>query len=163
MPRPVRSIERVEFEGEAPATVVHYMTLLDASRDGWINIVPKHADDEDEPPTTLSFSQLVSGGGSSLTMCTWVPCRDDRPGHDHHELGITHNSGQRAGARLAAASLAVPGNWFIAQDHPRRGLVVHIPRAVPHDTVLTWGLRATALLSHNAQGGRWLAEIHLPS
>jgi hypothetical protein len=160
MPRRTREVERIKFDTESPETIIRYMAQLAAVRDGWLNLLPQ--DTPNEAPTTPTFFAQFGGGGIGITMCTWLPPQDDRPGRDHCEVGISHTSGKRARAELASLGRNVPESWTVKQDHPRRGLVLYIPKHEPHDVVLLWALRAAAALSGRGQITQWLAEVHLP-
>jgi hypothetical protein len=77
-------------------------------------------------------------------------------------IGIQHAAGSRVLGRLASAGLALPEGWRLAQDHPRRGLVVTPTSGAPHGDVLTWILEAGAVLSAVRLTGEWRAEVSLP-
>ncbi|HUZ19542.1 MAG TPA: hypothetical protein VMU75_03105 [Acidimicrobiales bacterium] len=138
------------------------MTRLAGAGDGWINLIPKIADD-DEKPTSLGFFTMFGGGGSGVTMCTWVPGSPDQRGHNQPSLGITHVTGHRAAGELQALGVPIPKTWLVEQDHPRRGLVLRVPPDEPHEQVLAWALRAVGALSVPRPIRGWRAEIHLPA
>jgi len=157
-----RQIERVDFAAGELAPVVAYMERLAAAGDGWINLVPRIADN-DERPTSLGFFALFSGGGSGAVMCTWIPGHHGRRGDVESSLGITHVTGRRAVAELRSLGVPVPATWRVEQDHPRRGLVVRIPVAESYDVVLNWASRAVAALCAPHPIWRWRADVHLPA
>lgn len=158
--RKVRQIEQVDFNPSGTDEVVARMDRLAGAGDGWINLIPKVGDD-DVRPTTLSFFTLLSGGGSGVTMCTWVPGSFERRGHGQPTLGITHVSGGRAVAVLRSRSVVVPERWHVEQDHPRRGLVVRVPTEESHAESLAWALRALGALGVRPVRG-WRADVYLP-
>lgn len=137
------------------------MARLSAAGDGWINLLPKIADDDDRP-TALRFFTLFSGGGTGITMCSWIPGRDARGGRSESRVGITHVTGRRVKAELVELATPVPKDWFIEQDHPRRGLVLRVPDRAPLEEVLEWALRATQALSAPPAIQGWRADVYLP-
>jgi hypothetical protein len=138
------------------------MTELAVAGDGWINLVPRMSEDDDEKPTSLGFLTLFGGGGSGLTMCTWIPAAKDHAPQPRSSLGIAHVTGHRAVTELAERSTAVPATWVVEQDHPFRGLVVRIPVAEPNEAVVTWALRAVGALGTPRPIRGWRADVYLP-
>jgi hypothetical protein len=151
----------VNFAADDVSAVVEWMPRLAGADDGWINPVPRTTRD-DERPTALGFFALFSGGGSGVTMCTWIPGGAGRRGPSGPSLGITHVIGRRAVAELLALEIPIPESWSVEQDHPRRGLIVRLPSEEDHGSVLEWALRAAAALSGPDPIRRWRADIHLP-
>jgi len=154
-------MERVDFSAEALTPVLAYMARLAEAGDGWINLIPRITD-ENERPTSLGFWTLFSGGGTGITMCTWIPAGQDRRGSKGSSLGISHVTGRRAVAQLALA-VPIPETWVVEQDHPRRGLVLRLPTKETHEEVLEWALRAVAALTPGRPIRRWRADIYLPA
>ncbi len=150
-----RRVERVGFKAGEAGEILGYMTLLAQAGDGWINLVPNTV--EAERPTSLGFFTLFGGGSNGVTMCTWIPERDTRGGRCHTSLGISHTTGHKLGSELP--SLAIPENWAIKQDHPRRGLILTVPSDESHELVLAWALRTLEALSPVGVIGSWQAEI----
>lgn len=138
------------------------MAMFASAGDGWVNLVPKPPDDETSTSTSLGFFAMFNGAGPPITMCTWLPPGRDRRAREQTRLGITHTSGQRALPQLLAVAIAVPERWEVAQDHPRRGLVLHVPCDEPHTRVLAWALRAGAALSPARRVELWRAEVYFP-
>lgn len=137
------------------------MARLTAAEDGWINLIPRPADSE-EQPTSLGFFTLLGGGGSGVTMCTWIPETHDRRGPRLPSLGITHNAGRRAVPELGSLGVVLPATWLVEQDHPRRGLVVRLPAGEAEEQVLEWALLAVNALGSLRPISDWQAEVHLP-
>jgi hypothetical protein len=160
--RKLRQIERVEFTATEHSRLDVFMSRLADAEDGWINLIPKITDVE-EKPTSLGFFTLIGGGGTGVTMCTWIPGSHDQGDHDRTSLGITHVTGRRAAAELVALGHPIPESWLVEQDHPRRGLVLTIPSGEPHEKVLSWALRAVGALSAPRQIARWRADVYLPA
>lgn len=160
MPRNLRQVEQLNFTVERLDSVVAYMDRLVDAGDGWVNLVPV-ADGHDERPTSLRFMTLLSGGGSGTTMITWVPGRPDRRAAGQ-SLGISHVTGRRAVATLAAAEVSLPETWRIEQDHPKRGLIVRPPADEVTALVVKWALGAVGVLVSPARFASWRADVYLP-
>jgi hypothetical protein len=157
MSRTTRSLEQITFSATALDGVVIRMARLSESADGWINLIPDPT--EDDSPVALGFFSLFGGGSSGVTMGTWIPPGHDRRGPTPARVGITHLTGHRAAGRLAELGVAIPEQWRIEQDHPRRGLVLLLPPGEAHEAVLRWTLRAIGSLSTDAPGN-WRADVY---
>ena len=157
-----RQVYEFPLDAGELADVLASMARLAAAGDGWINLVPQLAG-EDENPTSLRFSTLFGGGNSGITMCTWIPGRHEQHGGKPSTLGIAHVTGRRAVAQLAASGVVVPKAWFVEQDHLRRGLVVRLPPDELNEEVLSWSLRALRALSAPRQVRGWRADVYLPT
>jgi hypothetical protein len=162
MSRRSRQIERLDFSTDGLTGVVDHMMHLSSAGDGWINLLPK-IDDDDDKPTALRFFTLLSGGGTGVTMCTWIPGRHDPHGRSLPSHGITHLAGRRVVAVLGALNVPIPGAWSVEQDHPRRGLVLRIPPEVADQDVLIWGLQAVTALARPSTIRGWRADVYLPA
>jgi hypothetical protein len=162
MARKLRQVERVPFSVEQHGQILAWMAQLSEAGDGWINLIPGIGDD-DEKPTALGFFALFSGGGTGVTLCTWIPAREERHGPARPSLGITHVTGHRAAAALASLAVPIPATWLVEQDHPRRGLVLRLLPEEPHEQVLLWALRAVAALSAPRAIRGWHADVYLPA
>ena len=162
MGRKPRQVKRIEFGADDVTQVVAWMARLAEAEDGWINLIPKVADD-DERPTSFGLFTLLSGGGGGITMCTWVPGNLGHSGHNQSTLGVSHLTRHRAASQLDSAAVPIPETWFVEQDHPRRGLVLRVPPGESHARVVAWALRAVAALRPLGLAKGWRAEIHLPA
>jgi hypothetical protein len=160
--RKPREVKRIDFSVDELTTVIASMEGLAVAGDGWINLLPKINDDDERPPP-LGFYALFSGGGTSVTVCTWVPANREHRGRNQPSIGITHATGRRVVAQLGSLGLPVPATWFVEQDHPRRGLVIRVPADAPNEEVLTWVLRATEVLRAAGPIRGWWADIYLPA
>jgi hypothetical protein len=160
VPRRTRTVERLAFDPGAPEPVLAFMLRLSAAGEGWVNFIPRPL--EDGRSTRLRALTLFSGDASGVTMGTWVPARLDERTVVNASLGLTHATGRRALAQLRDASLELPAGWIVAQDHPRRGLVITLPVGVAHEVIVTWAVRAVHVLSPGTRIGPWRAEVHLP-
>lgn len=147
-----QSDERISFGIGAPDPVVAAMAALAPSA-GWVVLHPA-INEEDAPPPSGMF-RVFSGRGSLVPVVSWVPGERTRGGIEHVAVGIEHGAGPKAARRLE-----IDARWVVMQDHPRRGLIVAIPPADPHDVVLAWMLRAAATLAPMPLTGEWLALVY---
>ena len=152
----------MKFNVDELSLVVVRMERLAGAGEGWINLIPRIAD-YDERPTSLGFFTLLSGGGTGVTMCTWIPGCHDRRGTTWTSLGIAHVTGHRVFAELHSLAVPIPETWLVEQDHPRRGLVFRVPADEPHQDVLVWALRAVGALISSTPIREWRADIYLPA
>jgi hypothetical protein len=148
----------VEFEETRRGAVVRRMARMAEAQAGWINLSPG-LDVEEPPPARSALSSLLAARGPLVPMGTWVPAHGREPA----TVGIEHGEGPRAVRTLEDRDVAVPPGWRVAQDHPRRGLVV-VPRPAAtdqeRDAVLAWLLRATAALCPVRRSGQWRAYCY---
>jgi len=152
----------VEFSVDELTQIVACMERLAIAGDGWINLIPRIADD-DERPTSIGFFTLFGGGGTGVTMCTWIPGSHDHRARIQPSLGITHATGHRAAAELHSLAVPVPETWLVEQDHPSRGLILRVPSDEPHEQVLVWALRAVDALRTSPPIRGWRGDIYLPA
>jgi hypothetical protein len=115
---------------------------------GWVNLQPEVAD-AGEDPTTSGFFAVFGARGPAVPFCTWMP--------GERSAGIQHGTGPKLASRID-----VPAGWRVAQDHPRRGLVVRVPDGVADEVVLAWLLATGEVLCARPLLGRWVAEVHNP-
>jgi hypothetical protein len=60
---------------------------------------------------------------------------------------------------LAERGVAIPDDWYIAADHPKRGLVLKTYQATPEET-LRWLVRAATVTCPLPITGPWEAVVH---
>jgi hypothetical protein len=160
-----RQVEELEFRPDDPLAVVARMELMVQAADGWVNVVPRVAGDEDgeeglDDPR-LGFSALFGGvSPPHVPLCTWVPRAPSKGGGA--TLGILHAKGRRSVQVLRDAGVAVPPSWRVEQDHQRRGLVLRVDADTGPAEALSWTCRAAAVLCVPQTTGMWLAYVHLP-
>lgn len=99
----------------------------------FINISP--GVDADEVPARGSLSHLIGNRGPTVPLATWTP----------GEMGIQHMAGQEVVKFLAERACPVPDDWYVASQHPKRGLVLKTYES-PAEQTLTWLVRASRLL-----------------
>jgi hypothetical protein len=152
----------LEFSAMAVGEVLGAMAAR-AEGSGWLNFEPVVVDEAEDRPRPrgsgagLLFGALFAARGPMVPLCSWVPMPTDRL--PHVELGVQHARGVRAAEQLAEAGNAVPEQWRVLGDHPKRGLVVAVPVDADHEDVLQWLLRAGTVLSAAPTTGNWRAGV----
>lgn len=99
----------------------------------FINLSP--GVDADDVPSRTALAHLVGNRGPTVPLATWTP----------GEIGIQHMAGQRVTRLLAEKGCPVPEEWYVAAEHPKRGLVLKTYQSPPEDT-LRWLAQAARLL-----------------
>lgn len=105
--------------------------------------------DADEVPPVSGLGQIFGNRGHVVPLATWTP----------GEIGLQHGAGRRAAPLLADVGVPVPEAWYVASDHPRRGLVLRTYQFPPSDT-LGWLVRAATAVCPLPITRPWLAEVH---
>jgi hypothetical protein len=95
----------------------------------FINISPG-VDAAEVPPRT-GLAHLFGNRGPTVPLATWTP----------GEIGIQHMAGQKVTRFLAERGCPVPEEWYVASEHPKRGLVLKTYQSPPEDT-LRWLVEA---------------------
>ena len=91
----------------------------------FINLSPGVEAEQVPPRSTLTH--VLGNRGPTVPLATWTP----------GEIGVQHMAGQRVARFLAERGWAVPEAWYVADDHPKRGLVVKTYDAPPAEA-LAW-------------------------
>ena len=115
---------------------------------GWVNLVPDVDEAPPSPPPGW-FGSVFSNRGPGLPFATWHP--------GERSAGMQHASGPKLARRIS-----VPAGWRVMHDHPRRGLVVHVPDGVGDLEVLRWLVDLGESLSPVPTLGRWVAVVYAP-
>ncbi|HEY9557161.1 MAG TPA: hypothetical protein VIR58_10520 [Acidimicrobiales bacterium] len=121
--------------------------LEHVERAAFINVWPG-VDARDVPPRS-GLAHLIGNRGPTVPLATWTP----------GEIGLQHMAGQRVRDYLAERGVAIPDDWYIAADHPKRGLVVKT-YATPVADVLRWLVRAATVTCPLEITGPWQATVH---
>lgn len=132
----------IPFVAGDPAAAV---AAIDAR--GWVNLRPDL--DDLPPPSKGWFGNVFSNRGPAVPLATWHP--------GERAAGIEHGTGSKLDGRAH-----VPTGWRVVQDHPRRGLVVHVPDAVADAEVIRWLVELGEELSPVPTAGRWTAVVFSP-
>jgi hypothetical protein len=103
---------------------------------------------EDAPPSRSPLGQLFGNRGPDVPLATWTP----------GEIGLQHAAGQRVVRTLADRGCAVPEEWYVVSDHPKRGLVLRTYQSPPAET-LPWLARAAKALCPIPITGPWPAVV----
>ncbi len=104
--------------------------------------------DEDEVPPRSVLGQLFGNSGPVVPLATWTP----------GEVGLQHAAGQRVVRTLGERGCAVPEEWYVVNEHPKRGLVLRTYDA-PVEDVLRWLVRAATALCPLPIVGPWQARV----
>jgi hypothetical protein len=104
--------------------------------------------DATDVPQRSALAHLLGNRGPVVPLATWTP----------GEIGLQHMAGQRAVRFLAGKGVAVPDEWYIVADHPKRGLVLRTYDAPPVDT-LQWLVRAATATCPLEIIGPWQAVV----
>jgi hypothetical protein len=120
---------------------------LDGAR--FANLAPG-VDAEQVPPRS-ALGNLFGARGPTVPLATWTP----------GEIGLQHAAGQRVVRTLADRGVPVPEEWYVASDHPKRGLVVRTYQTPARDT-LEWLVRAATVLCPLPIVGPWIAGVRTP-
>lgn len=161
MPRP--PTETLEFLRAEPEPVLERMATLGAAHRGWINLRPRVHEDESgdgAPERPAGLFGVFGGTGPLVPLCTWTPGERRRRGVEPAAVGLQHAVGPKAVRWLAEFGTPVPDGWAVAQDHPKRGLVVHPPVDAPPAEVLGWLLRAGDAVCRLPLTGWWAAAVY---
>lgn len=116
----------------------------------WCNLSFEPLDDPDMAPESVLFGFLAARGPANplATIMAAVDGRRPRP----VEIGIQHRAGTKAAAQLREANLLLPDGTRVAQDHPRRGLVIEWPN-VEAATLVLWLFPAMRVLGRAPTSG----------
>ena len=155
-----RSVERFEFRPHELGRVVRCLESMTVERQGWVNLLPGIEEGPAQTDELPGIFGLLGGGPPPVTMCTWVPPRSGRTGAEEVTIGVLHPLRRKVLRELADASMGLPPDWRLTQDHPRRGLVVNVPLNTPAEDVVAWLLGAGTLLCPMPLTGSWQAEVH---
>jgi hypothetical protein len=154
-----RPPELIEFNAREPDPVVQRMRELARTRDGWVNMQPL-VDEADVPQTSVGVLGWISAKGPAVPEATWVPGEPKRHGVSPDSIGLQHRGGPKARFTLAAAGTPIPHGWKVLSDHPRRGLVLELPKETDPETVVQWLVRAAVVLSPMTLPDQWVAAVH---
>jgi hypothetical protein len=160
-PRSGRSTKTLEFSPLDVTAVADELVRLRHAASGWINVLPG-IDEEAAPEPAPGFFAFLGNRAPAVSMATVMPPSAARRATEGPTVGVMHPTGARAVARLAEASVDVPGGWTVRQDHSRRGLLVRTPVDVGEVEVVTWSVRAAGALCRAEMTGRWRAVVYLP-
>ena len=110
----------------------------------WCNFSFDPVEDEAVTDESALFGFLAARGPANplATVMAATPGRRPRPA----EIGIQHRAGTKAARQLREEALLLPAQARVAQDHPRRGLVVQWPADADVATLVAWLFPAMRVL-----------------
>jgi hypothetical protein len=162
VPRP--PTETLEFLRTEPDELVSRMAAMAAEHRGWVNLSPVVREDDEggaDAVGSAGLFGLFGGSGPPVPLCTWTPGEARRRGVEPASVGVQHAAGPKVVRRLAdLGAPPVPGGWVVAQDHSKRGLVVHPSVDAPPEAVLGWLLRVGEALCRLPVTGWWTAAVY---
>ncbi len=112
----------------------------------FINISP--GVDAEEVPPRSALTHLLGNRGPTVPLATWTP----------GEIGVQHMAGQRVTRFLAERGCPVPDDWYVVDEHPKRGLVLKTYQSPPADA-LRWLVEACRRLCPLAVPLPWQAVV----
>ena len=110
----------------------------------WCNLSFEPLEDDEQPPDSALFGFLAARGPANPLATVMAATNGRRP--RPIEVGIQHRAGVKAGGQLREAQLFVPDGARVAQDHPRRGLVVEWPDTADVVLLAAWLFPAMRVL-----------------
>ena len=113
----------------------------------YVNLHPG-VDAEAVPPAS-PLGNLFGNRGPVVPLATWTP----------GEIGLQHMVGQRVTRFLDERGVAVPDDWYVVAEHPKRGLVLRTYQT-PAREVLEWLVRAATATCPIDITGPWQAVVH---
>lgn len=123
--------------------------LAYVDRASYINIWPSVDEERMAPRTALG--NLFGNRGPTVPLATWTP----------GEIGLQHMAGQKVRAFLEERGIHVPDDWYVASEHPKRGLVLKT-YATPAETTLRWLVRAATATCPLPITGPWQSVVATP-
>ncbi len=124
------------FDSNVVTEAVAVIDRVLTSPGAWCNFVFEPIDDEEMSDESALFGFLAARGPANplATIMAAQPGKRPKPA----EIGIQHRAGTKAAAQLREANLLLPEGATVAQDHPRRGLVVRWPQNAETATLIAW-------------------------
>jgi hypothetical protein len=110
----------------------------------WCNLTFESLEDEEQQPESALFGFLAARGPANPLATVMAATNGRRP--RPIEVGIQHRAGVKAAGQLREAQLFVPDAARVAQDHPRRGLVVQWPETADVAVLAAWLFPAMRVL-----------------
>lgn len=129
-----------------------------AAEGSWCNIVSEPVDDDSTADESPLFGFLAARGPANPLGTVMAAPSGKGSGVAH--IGIQHRAGTKAAAQLREASLTLPEGARVAQDHPRRGLVVEWPSTHDAASLGAWLLASMRVLGRAPTTGHVLYEWH---
>lgn len=130
-----------------------------ATESSWCNLVFEPIEDDDGQSVTDSplFGFLAARGPANPLATVMAPSHGRKP--RAAQIGIQHQAGTKAAAQLREESLPIPPGARVAQDHPRRGLVVEWPPDESVAALVAWLFPAMRVLGRAPTSDDVLYEL----
>lgn len=127
----------------------------------WCNLEYEGVDDDETPADSALFGFLAARGPANplATVMASSAGRRPRPA----QIGIQHRAGTKAAGQLSDESLVLPAGARVAQDHPRRGLVVEWPESADVLALTAWLFPAMRILGRAPTTTDVIYEWHVPN
>lgn len=129
-----------------------------AVQGSWCNITFEPVDDGEATEESPLFGFLAARGPANPLGTVMAPPAGKASGVA--QIGIQHRAGTKAAAQLRDASLTLPTGARVAQDHPRRGLVVEWPDSEDAVTLEAWLFPSMRVLGRAPTTNHVLYEWH---
>ncbi|NLA36241.1 MAG: hypothetical protein GX868_11250 [Actinobacteria bacterium] len=149
------SAPTVDTIAHDPAALAAVFDAVAASGRGWVNVVPELPEGTQVPATPNAFA-VFNKRGPVVPLGTYVPPHTGRNGTVPSELGIQHGTSIKGTEALADSDAAVPADWRILADHPRKGTSLQPPADTTTLRQATWLLAALQRLCLPPHTGRFI-------
>ncbi len=111
----------------------------------WVNIEPDV--DKDNIHTGSIFWKAFSSRGPMIPKFTWVSASTSRGNYQPAQVGLAHPVGNAVLNRLEDFKIEIPEQWILQQDHPKRGLVIELPKDYDAKKIVEFALAAIPVVS----------------
>ena len=145
----------VETIPNDPAVLAAVFDAVVAAGRGWVNVMPELPEGTEVPATPNALA-VFNKRGPVVPLGTWVPPSAGRRGETPAEIGIQHGTSMKGTEALADSDAAVPPDWRVFSDHPRKGTSVQPPPGTTTLQEATWLLAALVRLCLPPHTGRFI-------
>lgn len=115
-----------------------------AVKSSWCNLEFESLDDDETPAESALFGFLAARGPANPLATIMASSNGRRP--QPAQIGIQHRAGTKAAVQLVDEALFLPDGVRVAQDHPRRGLVLEWPESADVQALAAWLFPAMRIL-----------------
>ncbi len=124
----------------------------------WCNLEFEGLDDDETPADSALFGFLAARGPANPLATIMAPSVGRRP--RQAQVGIQHRAGTKAAVQLRDEALVLPEGARVAQDHPRRGLVIEWPESAGVPLLVAWLFPAIRILGRAPTTSDVIYEWH---
>lgn len=143
--------------GDLDAATKLFTDVL-AIESSWCNLEFESLDDDETPAESALFGFLAARGPANPLATIMAPRTGRRP--QPAQVGIQHRAGTKAAAQLREEALVLPEGARVAQDHPRRGLVLEWPESATVHVLAAWLFPALRILGRAPTTNDVIYEWH---